>query len=369
MKIVITGGGTGGHLSVAKAFLEAAFANGIESIFIGSINGQDRAYFENENRFKNKYFLESCGVVNKRGLGIFKAIKAQFRAFLKARKILKDLNPCFVFSVGGYSAAPAAFAAMSLKIPLIIHEQNAKMGRLNSLLKTRAKIFFSSFLENSPVRDYPVGAEFFATARIREQISCLLFLGGSQGARAVNNFALSCASELKTKGLKVLHQCGRGEFSRVCEEYNKIADLKVECILELDSMQSLQNALLKADVLVFGFCKIMPQVMAKADFAISRAGASSLFELSANGLVALFVPFPYAAANHQFFNAKFLEERDLGFLCEERELFFGVLEECLRILSDENYAKLRQISTELQRLGDKNAADSMLKKCIENIKS
>ncbi|MBX7490274.1 UDP-N-acetylglucosamine--N-acetylmuramyl-(pentapeptide) pyrophosphoryl-undecaprenol N-acetylglucosamine transferase [Helicobacter turcicus] len=352
MRVVITGGGTGGHLSVARTFLYAFIARGYVCVFIGSSSGADKMYFENETHLNKKWFLETSGVVNKRGIGFLKALWKQGCALKEACRILKEFKPDFVLSVGGYSAAPAAFGACLLRIPLIIHEQNAEIGRLNKILKPFAKVFFSSYLESSPIKFYPIMEVFFKKARVRNAIKNVLFMGGSQGARAINAFAIGVAEELKRRGIRVFHQSGKADFVRVVEEYineglsvgvldktelESEMQQKVHCV-ELDSINSV-------DVVVFSFCKEMPSVYALCDFAVCRAGASSLWELCANGLPALFVPYPYAARNHQYYNAKFIEEKGLGFLCLEQNLFCEVLWECLELLED----KIAQVSTDLQK--------------------
>ena len=377
MRVVITGGGTGGHLSVARAFLEEFSKRGIACGFIGSTRGQDRLYFENEEKFCQKWFLDSCGVVNQHGLGKIAALWQQWRALQQARGILKEFQPAFVLSVGGYSAAPAAFGAKLLGIPLIIHEQNARIGRLNKILKPFAKLFFSSYLEDSTIKFYPVLEGVFKSARVRESVKTILFMGGSQGARAINNFALSMGAELKNRGIKVLCQSGKADFRRVVEEFlndglrvgilreswellnaaeRQDSKTEVESAKDAASKQgveSLENrvqcvkleAFDEVDVVVFGFSKAMAEIYALCDFAVCRAGASSLWELCANGLPALFVPYPYAAGNHQYYNARFLEQKGLGFLCLEQDLFCDVLWDSLELLE----SNISKISADLQK--------------------
>jgi len=107
MKLCITGGGTGGHLMIAQALVEAAVKEGHEAIFIGSTSGQDKKYFSEHSSFSHVYFLDTSGVVNKKGFGKLKALAKVFFAFLKSRKILKTHNIQATYSVGGFSAAPA----------------------------------------------------------------------------------------------------------------------------------------------------------------------------------------------------------------------------------------------------------------------
>ena len=296
MKICITGGGTGGHLVIAEALAEAVAQQGHEAIFIGSTSGQDRKYFESHSIFSHVYFLETTGVVNKKGIGKLKALWLVLKAFFASRKIIKKHNIQATYSVGGFSAAPASFATLSLFRPLFIHEQNAVDGKLNSILKPFAKRFISAYDKNSPIKGYPVKDEFFKSARVRGEIKTVIFLGGSQGAKAINNLALSVAKELQNLGIKIIHQAGESDFERVKKEYQAL-DVEVE---------------------LYAFTKEMSTLMSKADLAVSRAGASTLWELCANGLPALFIPFPHAAADHQYYNAKFIVDNNLGW-CERED--------------------------------------------------
>ena len=180
MKIAITGGGTGGHLNIAKCLLEAALSLNLECIYIGSQSGQDKKWFENEMKFSAKYFLPSSGVVDKKGFAKVKSFFHILNLSFTAQKILKHNQIQAVFSVGGYSAAAASFGALLAGVPLFLHEQNSKSGSLNSLLKPFAKGFYTAF-SPTPV-PYPVADSFFETARKRKELKTLIFLGGSQGA-------------------------------------------------------------------------------------------------------------------------------------------------------------------------------------------
>lgn len=301
MKIAITGGGTGGHLSIARALCEAAFKKGVKCLYIGSCSGQDRAWFENEAKFEQKHFLQSGGVVDKKGFARVKSLLNILNLSFKARQILRDNEITAVFSVGGYSAAAASFAAILSRTPLFIHEQNSKSGSLNTLLKPFAKGFYSAF--TPPFAPYPVAAKFFDTARLRKELKTIIFLGGSQGASFINDLALSVAVELKNRGVEIIHQSGEKDFEKCTKFYA-------------------QNGV-KADI--FAFSKVLHEKMARADLAISRAGASTLFELAANALPAVFIPYPYAAKNHQYFNAKFLFDKNLCQIFTQNELKISTL--------------------------------------------
>lgn len=306
MNICITGGGTGGHLMIAQALAEAASKRGDKVVFIGSLNGQDRSYFEDSSLVKSCYFLETGGVVNQKGFGKVKALLKIFKALLLSRKILKKHIIQAVYSVGGFSAAPASFASFTLFIPLFIHEQNARSGRLNAILKPFAKRFISAYEASSPIQGYPVKEVFYKNAYVRKKIKTVIFLGGSQGARYINDLALCVAQELHVHGVKIIHQCGTNDLLRVQTAYEE----------------------LKIEAEIYGFSKDIASLMQRADLAISRAGASTLWELVTSGLPAIFIPYPYAASDHQYFNASFIVEHTMGWCYREaqeeeikRELF------------------------------------------------
>mgnify|MGYP005985012397 CR=1 FL=1 len=297
--VVITGGGTGGHLKVADAFINELYKRGISIIFIGSSNGQDKQWFDKDKRLKATYFLDTRGVVNKNAFG---KITSLFNIFSKTNYCLglfSKYKVKTVISVGGFSAAAATFASI-LKpgCNLYIHEQNSVMGTLNKVTSKFAKEVFSSFQEKSMIKDYPVSQVFFDLGRIRDNVNTVAFFGGSQGAVIINNFALKLAPRLNEMGISIIHQTGKNDFKRIKEEYLK----------------------LNIDVDVFDFSKDIPNKMAKADFAVSRAGASTLWELCANCLPTFFIPYKYAAGDHQYFNAKDLKDKGLCFLQREGDL-------------------------------------------------
>ncbi len=309
MSIVMTGGGTGGHLAIIKAVKE--HLRNEELIYVGSTKGQDKQWFEEDNDFKEKYFFETRGVVNQGTLGKIKSLIMLAKAMFQSIKILRKHKASVVFSVGGFSAAPMAFAAKLTGTSLVIHEQNAALGSLNKLLKPYATYFISSYLTESPIEAYPIKEVFFDNARVRDKVNTIIFLGGSQGASAINTLALQMAVGLQDKGIRILHQAGINHVDEVTKGYS---DLGV-----------------KAEV--FGFTTKLAAYMNEADFAIARAGASTLWELSATALPSLYIPYPYAASDHQYYNAQFLVKKDLAWLMRENnievEKVFDILNESM----------------------------------------
>jgi UDP-N-acetylglucosamine--N-acetylmuramyl-(pentapeptide) pyrophosphoryl-undecaprenol N-acetylglucosamine transferase len=295
---LITGGGTGGHLSVAKSFIDYLHLQEYSIVYIGSNKGQDRQWFENNDKISHKYFFNTKGVVNQNIFGKVHSLYLICKAVIKSISIIRKHQVSKVISVGGFSAAPASFAALLAKCDFYIHEQNSVMGKLNSITSKFAKEVFSSYLKSSKVKDYPINEKFFTHQRIREEIKTVIFLGGSQGAKAINDFALKVAPKLTKMGIKIIHQAGKNDYLRVQKEYESL-DIEAD---------------------VFDFTTNLLSKMDQADFAVSRAGASTLWELVALGIPTFFIPYPHAAADHQYYNAKYLMEKKLCSLQREDEL-------------------------------------------------
>lgn len=337
--IVLTGGGTGGHLCVVKSLLNAFKAQGEPCIFIGSKNGKDSLYFSNEEDFSEKYFLNTSAVVGKKPKDMLKSLSNIIKESFFSIKLLKEFDIKAVISVGGYSSAPASLASKLCFKPLFIHEQNARAGLLNTIFKPLSKGYFSSFEEI--FCSYPVGEEFYKKARLRKELKSVIFLGGSNGASFINDLAMNMAIILKQNNIKIIHQSGEKDFEKCKAWYEKIG-------LEVD---------------LFSFYPSLVDKMQKADLAVSRAGASTLFELAANALPAVFIPYPYAHKNHQYYNAKYLKDKGL---CEifmqdniiENDLFKYIFN-----------MDIKKISEQLPGVNSFGGAEFLAKYVLNSLKS
>jgi len=333
--IVITGGGTGGHLSVARSFIDEFYTRGYAVIFIGSLKGQDQKWFEGDSKLSKTYFLDTKGVVNQNIFGKCISLFMILKALVKSVNIIRKNNVSKVISVGGFSAAPASFAAILTKTDFYIHEQNSVVGRLNSITSKYAKEVFSSYLKTSKIKDYPIHSKFFKYSRVRKEIQTVIFLGGSQGASAINNFAIKIAPRLKQMNINIIHQTGKKDFENIASKYKELN-------IEVD---------------LFDFSTELLEKMNQADFAVSRSGASTLWELVALGVPTFFIPYPYAAANHQYHNAKYLLDNDLCFLQEEKELDENYFFECLDMDLEK---KSKKLITTIHKDAVKNIVDIII---------
>lgn len=305
---LITGGGTGGHLAIAKALAQELKKRNIQAIYVGSVSGQDRLWFEKSDVFLQSYFLQTTGIVNKKGIAKIQALIAQIKALRQVRTIFKTHHIDIVISVGGFSAGPASIGAILWRKWLFIHEQNAIKGKLNAILTPFAKQVFSAFAKEST--PYPLKQEVLDSRRIRKELRTIMFIGGSQGAKAINDFALQIAKELLSRDIHIIHQCGKNEEMRVREAY------LVQGILDC--------------VELFGFSQDIVSYLKKADVCVGRAGASSVWENAAMGLLMIYIPYPFAAQNHQVYNAQYFVQKGLGSMLLQSDLtkehFFAILD-------------------------------------------
>ncbi len=302
---VITGGGTGGHVTMALALGEAITEKGDRVLFIGSDQGLE-AQLVPENGFE-LVTLPSRQVMGRRLLGRAAGALAILRASQLARRQLARVGADFVISVGGYAAMPGVIAAVLRRTPLALLEPNAIPGRVNRLTARFAACVFLGFAAAAdriktrapgrdsqervrclgiPLRRSLVAAFHSAGPRRSTDVpSRVLIFGGSQGAHQINEAMIEAIPRLANRPIEIFHQTGEADRERVAAAYRKSS--------------------LRAEVVAFE--PDMPARYRWADIALCRAGAITVAELALSGLPALLVPYPYAADAHQAANARELE--------------------------------------------------------------
>jgi len=334
--VVLTAGGTGGHVYPADALANELLQKGYDVMLFTDGRGLHN-YKGKLAEIENKAIL-SGSVVGKSVLTkVFSLIKVAF-GVLQAGYYLGQRRPRCVVGFGGYASFPTAVAAILLRIPLVIHEQNSVMSRTNRLLARFATCVAQSFRQ---VKYTPKGVREVLTGMpVRQTISVLhqkgysvpqapekinlVVLGGSQGAKVfaevVPQAVKLLAASLQER-LTVYQQCRKGEEDVVIKQYQGT----------------------KVQPIVRSFFDNMPELYAKTHLMISRAGASSVYEIAAAGVPSILVPLPTAADNHQYFNAKAFADVGAAFLLEQSsfkpEELAAVLRECF-----ENPMQLKQIS-------------------------
>lgn len=350
--IIIAGGKTGGHLfpgiAIAQA-IERTYHN-VQVLFVGT-----NAKFEIQTLKKYGYAHDSIfskpikggNIINK----IF-SISIILVSLIQSMIIMKSFKPDFVLGVGGFSSFAVVLAAWILRVPTAIQEQNAIPGLTNRLLSKFAKTIFTSFKETkgfvhnpkinfvgNPVRktDYVESKNNLNLNNFDPNKFTLLVTGGSQGASSINN-AFMNALELMgdTSGFNIIHQTGIKDEPGIQKRYKR----------------------LKINATASAFFHNMPQLLDMADFAITRAGAGTIFELCIHGLPAILVPFPHAADDHQTFNAKALEDRNAVVMIKDSELTGEVLKETMEGLIG-NKKRLEQMAERLKHLAMPDAAEKI----------
>lgn len=353
MRLLLAGGGTGGHLfpavAVAQLLLEQDAAARV--LFVGTRQGL-------EQRLLPKLDLplatvDMAGVVGRDWRGKLELIPKLTRSLWQARKILRQFRPDLVVGVGGYASVPVLLAARLAGTPYLLHEQNALLGLSNRLLSRGARRICLSFplpeaeLPEAKVRvtGNPVRKELAKVpARIDPQGHLLVF-GGSRGARALNQALVDLLPRLQrwSQPPVILHQCGEEDLSWVQQEY-------------------LNNGYAAARVVPF--IDDMAAAYRDAALVLCRAGATTLAELTLCGRPAVLVPFPHAAGDHQTRNARALEETGAAVLLPQREMTSDRLEQLLEQMLG-HPDQLQHMADRSRSLAVPGAAGRILDECRE----
>lgn len=317
MKLIVAGGGTGGHLfpgiSVAEEFLSRDPAN--EVLFVGTERGIESRVIPGLGM--RLECISAAGVRGKNGLAQLKGLAMFAFGYSQSRELLKEFRPDLVLGVGGYASAPLCLAARGMQISNFIHEQNAIPGMTNRLLaRVSAKVFIS--LEESR-RFFPVKNVILTGNPLRRAILDqvdrldtavtidagatafnLLVFGGSQGAASINQAIIAALPHLGeiAASLSIVHQTGQGDQADVVESYRRHG----------------------VQATVLPFIDDMAAAYRKADLVVCRAGATTIAEVTACGKACIFIPFPHAVDDHQRKNAEALLKGDAGMMLLEQEL-------------------------------------------------
>ena len=356
MKIIFSGGGTGGHIYPALTLIDAVKKKSPETkvLYVGTKLGLESDIVPKaginftalnlEGGFERRFTLENI----KRAANALFSVK-------QAGKIIEDFQPDVVVGTGGYVCGPILLAASLKKIPTLIQEQNAVAGVTNKILsKFVTKIAVGSTLalkkfpaEKTVYTGNPIRAEVLAAKKsdglkefhFTEHKPVILVSGGSRGARSINNAMIEVLINAeKINSAQFLHVTGKTEFESVTQK-QKDANFKFE------------NPYIK----ILPYLYNMPQAMAMADLAIFRAGATGLAELTARGIPAILIPYPYAAENHQEFNAKVLVDGGAAKMILNKDLTAKILAENIdELLNNPN--ELEKMSAASLKLGRPQAA-------------
>ncbi len=359
MRVIIAGGGTGGHIFPAVAIAHALqrLRPGTQLLFVGAtgrmemekvpqegfkIVGLDIAGFNRSNMLKNLTLP-------------FKIWKAN----MQAKAVLKDFKPNAVVGVGGYASFPVLNAAQSAGIPTLIQEQNSYAGKSNKILGRRAKAICVAY-ENMD-RFFPKDKLILTGNPVREKIAhstisraegqswlgmetdkkTILVVGGSLGAKSVNEAIDKNLEEILAEGVQVIWQTGKPYYQTAVERAKAFA----------------------GKVKVFEFIREMDYAYAAADMVISRAGALAIAELCIIGKPVIFVPFPFAAEDHQTSNAMALVEHNAAMMVKDSDAAGELVKKLKTLLHDTAMQDIMMAS--LKNLAIKDADERIAEKVIE----
>lgn len=353
LHIIISGGGTGGHIFPALSIANAikAIRPDAEILFVGA---EGRMEMQRVPAAGYKIIgLPVAGFDRKNLLKNFSVIVKLIRSQMMARKIIKDFNPHVAVGVGGYASGPTLKMAGAMGIPTLIQEQNSYAGVTNKLLAAKAeKIcvaypgmerFFDKnkiIMTGNPLRQGLLDCKMSKEEAIKSfglnpNKKTILIVGGSLGARTLNNCVMHAMDDIKQSGVQFIWQTGKFYI----EEARK-------CYSNAGSPEMLHTT---------DFISDMNAAYTAADLVVSRAGAGSISEFCLLGKPVILVPSPNVAEDHQTKNAMALVDKDAAIYIKDSEAEEKLIKTAIELAGDE--AKLEALSTNIKKLAFHNSAD------------
>ena len=338
MRIVLSGGGTAGHINPALALAESLIEQGHEVFYAGTPQGVEARLVKEANLPFTPF--EAKGFNRNHPKTIFSAVRIIIKSTKLACAWFEEIKPDVVVAFGGYVCIPVGRAAKKMGVPLVVHEQNSVMGMANKYLaKTARAVALTYEIAGAPVADKeklvvtgnPVRSSVLTSTReegrsmlgIPEEASMLLVFGGSLGARHLNAAISSMKKDLLAiDNLYVVHITGPKELETV------------EAVLALTEEE-------KKRYLVMGYQNRMGETMAACDMVVSRAGATSLAEISARCIPAILVPFPFATADHQTTNARSYVQAGAAWMMADDMVETPEFKELVLTFVDDEKARLK----------------------------
>jgi UDP-N-acetylglucosamine--N-acetylmuramyl-(pentapeptide) pyrophosphoryl-undecaprenol N-acetylglucosamine transferase len=359
-RIIIAGGGTGGHIFPAVAVANALkkLDPSVVILFVGA-----KGKMEMEKVPQAGYDIKGLDIAGLNRSSLIKNIWLPFKiikSFFQVRSIFKSFKPDAAFGVGGYSSYPVLRLAQAKGIPSFLHESNAFPGKSNLMLAKKAtKVFVSVegmekyfpaekiVVTGNPVRQAIANntvdaASAKALFGLKPDALTVMAMGGSLGARSINEAVDNSLYDLHNKGLQLIWQTGK---------------------LYVD--QAKQASAGKTGIWTNDFISAMENAYAAADIIISRSGAMSVAELCHAGKPAVLVPFPFAAEDHQTFNAKALSERNAAILIKDSEAKDRLMKEVLALADDPK--KRTEMSVNIKKLAVKDADIKVASMILETL--
>ncbi len=354
-RVILSGGGTGGHIFPALAIANEISKRNPEAeiLFVGALG---RMEMERIPAAGYKIVgLPVMGFPRKPGLKMFTFFVRLFKSASMARKIVQDFKPQVAIGVGGYASGPLLRAAARKKIPTLIQEQNSYAGITNKLLSKKVNAICVAYdkmdrffpaekivFTGNPVRENMVknrsekseGLSFFS---LQENDKVILIVGGSLGARSINNAVLKNIDFIAKSGVRFIWQTGAIYYERIL---NELKDKKPE------------------NLHVHQFISRMDLAYSVAGVVISRAGAGTISELCLVGIPSILVPSPNVAEDHQTKNAMALVEKEAALMIRDNEIDEKLMQEAVLLINDEK--KCKELAVQIKTLAKPNATKDIV---------
>ena len=374
MKAIISAAGTGGHINPGIAIANKIMKEEPESkiIFIGTDRGLETDLVPRAGYELKK--IDAHGIERKISIQNIKNLYATFKSINVAKKILEDEKPDVVIGTGGYICVPVMLSALKLKIPIVLHESNAFPGIAVKIFKKKANKILVGFTEakerlgklnNVEVTGNPIKIKklnlnieeknkILSNMGLNANMSTVLVFGGSQGAQTINRSLIELIVNKRNKNYQIIWAVGQ-------EQYIKIKQKLQEVKIDINDINNVK---------ILPYIYNMEEIMNACDLVVCRSGAMTITEIACTEKPAIFIPYPYAAENHQEYNAKVLENAGAAKIILDKDLNSELLGNTILELI-KNKSKLKKMSENASKIYIPNVEEKIyneLKTIIANNK-
>lgn len=365
MKIIVSGGGTGGHIYPAVAIIEEFKKRdpNTEILYVGTVHGLENNIIPDLGiNFKT---IHVKGLPRKVNIKSFIAAKELFKGLRESKKIIKEFKPDAVIGTGGYVSGPVLFASARKGIFSVFHEQNSYPGITNKILSNYVDLYFVTFKESlkffkknanavvtgNPIRnrfadmDWDKSADYNYFGLDKNKKTIFSF-GGSNGAASINNAVLEILKDISmNQNIQLIHVTGKNNYDEFLKNAETIPD----------------------NVKVYPYMKEMDKAYNVSDLIITSSGAITLAEISFVGLASILIPKGYTTENHQEYNARVYEKNGASSVILEKDLTgLILLREINRIISSPQ--RLEEMESASKKLAKPNAAKIIVDEIIKRIR-
>ena len=362
LKVIVSGGGTGGHIFPALSIANELKAQmpGIDILFVGALGKMEMERVPAAGY--EIIGLPVIGLPRKLSLKLFLFPWMLYKSMRKARKIIHEFKPDIAIGVGGFASGPVLKAAVRKGIPTVLQEQNSYAGVTNKLLAAKVKKICVAYPNME--RYFPSGKIVVTGNPFRQELlkeadkkvalkafgltddkPVILILGGSLGARTLNESILSNIDLIEKSGVQIIWQSGKFYYNEILERL---------------------NGKLRPNIHLFEFLSQMGMAYRAADLVISRAGAGTISEICLLGKPSVLVPSPNVAEDHQTKNAMALVENGAAILVEDADAVTGLFPKALALVA--NKAQLESLSANSLKMAKPNATADIVNEILKEVK-